>query len=851
MAAAIVVDFDSNPRTIYGVAGSTVNVRFVDKSTTNNGVVNYWRWYFGDMKAFTGATSPNLVITDANTYFSVDDRVVLLTSGALPTGLSPSIVYYILTATATLVTLSLTSGGSVVTFTGGSGSGTHSIQHGSNVQNPITPCRSIAAGTRSIALTCDDSGSTGTTTTLKTDWLKIGTGTFTPPAQTTAYRNITLFVYERSNEAAPVGACICRAKTSACNLFFMNLQVNGAMTKAGKATFDIVNAGGGTAAEIDLFESTTISRYKNIAIIGGYDAIWSGKITKAEKELMSQPGTTPQKAVYHCEAYSDVKKLSDWNIIAASRGAQVGKSPGQLAALMLATNSGEPDFVGTKGGYIDPSGPVMQMTLGDTDKLTAFSSLTAATDYDWRTRMETMLFQYATFDGTDEIAITSAGFTIDALIGSWILFPTENYLLGGVSKPNRAGILAWGLITDNDATTITATVSGAATVPLTTDNCLIVGVPRMDFSSDLMEPTVVRAFMNGTSAVRFVDQDEKIDLFTKVVVKGKMIFSPSVLTPFWNISGDTYTVALAAKDVWDASKQFFQHSTTITQKTMGWIYSYAANATTVVLVGRSYAFKSGDVVGYFVYRTASGLTAGGTFTLNATPTTQIQPDGTPTTTLSCAAAIDAGSAWAKYGVIYGAKTYVKDNSIYTSGAVTLNVGQDAVLFDGSGVDATYGPYLSWSSNWVCLPHVPGCLISTQDYSETSPEAGSPVAVHGIVSKNITVDTQITPADLDVAATQALIQGSQYYQKSSMKAGWYQFTRQKVRDGVQLTGPAMIREGQRISVVPYTGGSAIERQVIEWFLDGNSMIVTVTLGDYVKDVWNILDRNTTATQKALL
>lgn len=107
------------------------------------------------------------------------------------------------------------------------------------------------------------------------------------------------------------------------------------------------------------------------------------------------------------------------------------------------------------------------------------------------------------------------------------------------------------------------------------------------------------------------------------------------------------------------------------------------------------------------------------------------------------------------------------------------------------------------------------------------------------------------ADLEVLATAALLQGSQYYQKSTAIISYYQFTINRVRDGVQLTGPVFVREGQRISIVPSTGATAIERQVIAWELDATKMTISLTLGDYIKDIWNNLDKNTAATQKALI
>lgn len=712
-----------------------------------------------------------------------------------------------------------------------------------------------AAGTYDVSLTCNDSGGTGATALTKTAWIKIEAGTFTPPAQNTAFRNITIFVYERSSETAPKGTCICRAKTAACNLFFTNLQVQGYITKAGKATFDVTNAGGGTADEIDLFESGTVGRYKNVAIIAGYDVIWSGKMTIANKELMSQPGTTPQKATYHCEAYSDIKKLADWNIIAANQTSQVAKSAGQLAALICATNTGEPDFIGTRGGFIDPSGAALQMTLSDTDKLTAFSTLTGATDYDWRTRMETMLFQYATFNGTNLTTITSAGLTTNALIGSWILFPTENYLLSGTSTPNYSGVLAWGRITANTGTTITASVSGAATVPLTVDKCLIVQVPRLDFASDLAETTAVRSFTNNLNVVKFTNSDNKDDLFTKVTVKGKDA-----------VTGKTESVSVAAVTPWDASKNGFLNSTLITKRTQGYVFALSSANKTMDLFGWGWAIKTDGTEGIVAIRyvSSTGYNTGDFISAAS----EIVVNGVEVTRVTLNTAPDEEGFENAIALVFhtgenGFRLYV--NSLSDVGHVVGAAKPDVRTASGevlncaiaSIVDPQYGPCIRWVNRSTpgsptYFSHYPGTLLwLASSYSETSPASGSAAATYGIINNQITAGSGTFRSDFEVSACNALLQGSQYYQKSTMTVSYYQFTSNRVRDGVQLTGPAMIREGQRIAIVPSTGVTAISRQVVGWEFDASTMTFKLTLGDYIKDIYNSLDKNTSATQKALI
>ena len=858
----ITVDFDSNPRTIYAVAGSTVNVRFVDKSTTTNGVINSWLWKFGDNYTWIpdGSTNPTWIdISGASiTIFQVNDRVAFYSPGALPGSLSASVLYWVTTVQSlggyTIITVSTTQGGSAVTANGGGSGSGYTIQHGSDQQNPIASYGGITSGTRDITLTCNDSGSTGNTSTTKTAWIKIEAGTFTPPLQTTAYRNISIFVYERSTEPSPKSTCICRAPTDSCNLFFQNLQVQGAITKAGKSTFDIVNNGTASSTEIDLFESGTGTKYKNIAIVAGYDVIWSGKITRADKELRSQPYTTPQKCVYHCEAYTDVKKLSDWNI--KTPVSEVGKTPGQIVTDILAVNTGEPDFIGTKGGFIDPSGTQLQMTLSDTDKLTAFSQLTNATDYDWRTRMETMLFQYQTFNGSNLVYIVSDGLTAHALIGQWILFPTDNYLDATVLTPNMQGVMAWGLITENTATVITATITGAASIPTLLDTCLIVNIPRMDFSSDLQEPTAIRIFTNNVDCVQFKNADDKVDLFTKVTVRGKD-----------DITGKTESSGLAAVTPWISASNMFTDATPITFQTDTYLVQQptTADLSHLFVSGWHLAWKVGDSIQ--VVKRNDLYISHWNWTITAL-SEQVyggeQVTYVTITTLPFAPTIDLTNA-----LVCIERVYVKNKAdvgwISGGPSPTIRIGSEIIYASstGSGTDSLYGDYLAYTVGTGTYDsrkvtdnnvnaHLPGTLVwKSSSYNETSPGAGSAVKDHGIINKDVQAAPNTSKADFEVVASNALIQGSQYYQKSTMVASYYQWTVNRVRDGVQLTKPTMIREGQRVSIIPYTGATAIERQIVIWDFDANSMRVSLQLGDYQKDVFNTIDKNTAASQKALI
>jgi len=403
-------------------------------------------------------------------------------------------------------------------------------------------------------------------------------------------------------------------------------------------------------------------------------------------------------------------------------------------------------------------------------------------------------------------------------------------------------VLAWGRITANTSTTITAAVSGAATVPLATDKCLIVQVPRLDFASDLAETTAVRSFTNNLNVVKFTNSDNKDDLFTKVVAKGKSEFATSSLGTSSQISS-----TLPARNEWDSTINFFKNSTYITFQSSSYVYSFDGHVTLVVL-GQNNAYQVGDFIYIGVYTAAMSIS----FTNNTIQSIskEAQIDGTLTTTLTLTTD-KSFLASTRYNSFCTLKKLYLKNPEALDLSYNINICKDYMSPIGTTIytDAIYGKYILTDPG--IGPHFPGVLVTTGKYPEATPQSGSPIALHGIVLKSITSDTITTMADLEVLATAALLQGSQYYQKSTAIISYYQFTINRVRDGVQLTGPVFVREGQRISIVPSTGATAIERQVIAWELDATKMTISLTLGDYIKDIWNNLDKNTAATQKALI
>jgi len=90
------------------------------------GEIYYWNATQGVVPLTATITIAAPGVVTVSTNFSNGDAIVLNTTGALPTGLTPGTIYYVVNASGTTFNLSATYGGSPITTTG-SQSGTHTI----------------------------------------------------------------------------------------------------------------------------------------------------------------------------------------------------------------------------------------------------------------------------------------------------------------------------------------------------------------------------------------------------------------------------------------------------------------------------------------------------------------------------------------------------------------------------------------------------------------------------------------------------------------------------------------------------------------------------------------------------
>jgi len=123
-----------------------------------------------------------------------------------------------------------------------------------------------------------------------------------------------------------------------------------------------------------------------------------------------------------------------------------------------------------------------------------------------------------------------------------------------------AGVTTYGKITDNDATTITATLVGASTAPTTLGYFIIYRGYLIDFAHDISPPSALTNLDVNKTCFEYSDNDDKRKLSTKIVATGK------------DFQGKTISVAVAGVHAYDETKQFFSDSTFVSKLSEGYVY---------------------------------------------------------------------------------------------------------------------------------------------------------------------------------------------------------------------------------------------------------------------------------------
>ena len=453
-----------------------------------------------------------------------------------------------------------------------------------------------------------------------------------------------------------------------------------------------------------------------------------------------------------------------------------------------------------------------------------------------------------------------------------------------VSMTNQYGIMSWGYCTSNTTTVLTLNpVQNQGLMASTgTAFSIVLEGPVLDYAWSL-EPSMPSLTMlanapTNTSTfqgLNFSDNSDYKSLATVVTVKGKT----TVPTQGTGV-GSTITSTLYAKDQWDGTYNFFKKSTYVTQRMDGYIYSMTGGTANVVLIGQGYALTAGTGTSgdpFYLYISGYPGTPLGPYYIQGI-STQTQTDGTLTTTITANANMGtAGYNATKYSAFISVKTYVADPAWLTTsfpmtcyvGGLVTNQRTFSAQYIGSSANPTYGNYMiipgtgAFPTGAIPIPAFPGTIISWRNPG--SPDTQSPLAYYGSILYTQTVDQSITQSDLDVYASQALVNKSYYLRKASVTAKLIMdFVAPGCRGLYQTYDPRMVREGELITVLTsanlYPGysdsaqwpdGQYVNRwQVMSWSLDGSTMQVTCELGDYEKNTYTLLQQLTSSTNQTL-
>ena len=179
--------------------------------------------------------------------------------------------------------------------------------------------------------------------------------------------------------------------------------------------------------------------------------------------------------------------------------------------------------------------------------------------------------------------VTADHLTLSATIGGdAITFSTNGTGTHSVVlKAETDGVVTYGKITANDATTITcAAMVGAASAPQSLGYFLIYRGYLIDFAHDLSQPVAIENLDVNKDVFEFSDNDDKRKLSTKIVATGK------------DLQGKTISVAIAGVHAYDNEDQFFDDCTFISKLSEGYIYKNTYAKRYVACTAQSYKYAA-------------------------------------------------------------------------------------------------------------------------------------------------------------------------------------------------------------------------------------------------------------------
>jgi len=199
--------------------------------------------------------------------------------------------------------------------------------------------------------------------------------------------------------------------------------------------------------------------------------------------------------------------------------------------------------------------------------------------------------------------------------------------------------------------------------------------------------------------------------------------------------------------------------------------------------------------------------------------------------------------------------------VFGRGCTSINadvmVGEESLTVIGYGTDTTYGNYIDiynlpgrvTSSTKKSYPHGIGALVAKKNYTESSPETGSPLKLYGLNVGTVTSDNKITYGNLDAYATQNLLGFGAFYKKAT---GWLLLNVTGVkRVGMSTVQPSLTtvpKVGDTVAVVKYSGATPENYQIVSVTVSYDEGRIILGLGDYEKDVFLSLKQKSSAIKR---
>jgi hypothetical protein len=857
---------DVYPRKI--VSGQTI--RLIDKSSSSGEVITNYVWY--DAYALTwapNATSTNIYIATASSYFAVNQQCVFRCATSFPTGItahawaaSLSIVYWVIEVTSTYIRVSATKGGAALSYTS-NGSGAQYCTPASSYKNGLL--RPLPLGARSVPIYLYVTGSNGGTASATLALPAIAAPSTAKPTSP-LYGRATIFIYDSTDATA-----INRRKATGNPFFFQKLKVTGSMNKAGTAKFTVVDMGGATATEKGLIVAD-----KNVAIILGHNVIWSGKILRAVQGKMSLYDVASPFSSWSVECESDISKMKNQPVKAANQltyNLPVGMIVNKLVENSAATDVDWRGVVETS--LISFEGPNLLYEITSEDMYSQLMTLASASGFDWRTRNNYVKCLYGasgysaaskTVTVADITPYTASSTPATSFLNRWLLFTNDT---NADASSNTDGVRAYGKITSNTTTVLTmTTINNSSIPPASSGNVIILGGPVLDFTSDLRQYDYQCTFTaNKTraaglqNAYEMNDKSDFKNIVTKIIVKGKNLYS-----------GKTETVSFGAVTEWIPAEERFDHSTFVTQKTMG--YAHSTDGTYLYLRGWGWALPTDNDP----YINLTHADSGGTFYYGyIVASTEVIRSGEKVTRVETyvdwAEPVLPGDtvyvSWAPTGGSDCMPIFVNSFTDIGGGAsTTINVRVGDFSYYASlgtlkaGTHAVFGNYINLRAQYGSdiTIHYPGCIVwNTSSYSETSPEATSPMAYFGHLEKSFALDQSVSKGDLEVYASKYLINLSQYYKKGGFWSIFYDWFKTDMRPANQVTEAGWISVGDLVAVLQNTGDTVTDVQyglyknqwqILSWTLDGDKMSVSCELGDFEMNMNSLINDKTAGVNSTI-